>query len=92
MLLEAASQTVTYAEAPLFDFHERRTTPIPLGRPLRLKVVSRREHLELYLDEVLRLAFSRYRGLGGEVGLFIDRGRARFDAVRLRELAVDQPS
>jgi hypothetical protein len=54
-------------------------------------LVNRLEHLEVYLNDELRLAFSRYHGLGGEVGLFVDRATAHFEGVRLRELAVTRP-
>jgi hypothetical protein len=89
--LDAAEGVVFFAEAPAFDFLERRCTPIPLGVPIRLRVVSRLEHVEIYLNDELRLAFSRYRSLSGQVGLFVDRGRASFSAVRVRELDVRRP-
>lgn len=86
--LEAGEQTVSYYEAPAFDFAEKRRTPVPRRKPLHLRVVNRREHVEVYVNDDLRLAFSRYRGIGGQVGLFVDRGRARFEGIRLRTLAV----
>ncbi len=92
VLLDSVDQVVAYAEAPRFDFSERRTTPIPCGVPLHLRIVSRLEHLEVYLHDELRLAFGRYRGLGGEVGLFVDRATAHFSDLRLRELVVTRPA
>jgi len=86
--LDAKDQTVIFAEVPLFDFIEKRQTRIPTGRPIHLRVVNRLEHVEVYVDDDLRLAFSRYCGLGGTVGLFVDRGDARFSGLRLRILDV----
>ena len=82
---------VAYYEAPAFDFLEARRTPIAQGRPLRLRIVTRLEHVEIYVNDDLRLAFSRYRGIGGKVGLFVDRATATFRDVRLRTLRVAQP-
>jgi hypothetical protein len=86
-----AAGSVFYAEVPAFDFEERRVTPAPAGKPVHMRVVSRLEHIEIYIQDELRLAFSRYRGIGGEVGLFVDRGTAVFSDIRLRELRVDEP-
>jgi hypothetical protein len=88
--LESAG-TVAYGDAPMFEYEERRLTPVPAGKPIRLRLVNRREHIEVYVEDELRLALARYRGLGGEVGLFVDRGRASFAGIRLRELRVDRP-
>jgi beta-fructofuranosidase len=84
--LEPVDGVVSYYEAPAFDFVEKRRTAVPFGRPVRLRVVNRLEHVEVYVDDDLRLAFSRYRGIGGQFGLFVDRARAVFTNVRLREL------
>ena len=84
--LEPHEGVVAYYEAPAFDFTEKRRTALPLGRPVRLRIVNRIEHIEVYVDDDLRLAFSRYRGLGGQVGLFVDRGRASFTDLRFRTL------
>ena len=78
---------VAYYEAPAFDFVEARRTPIVLGKPLRLRIVNRLEHVEIYVNDDLRLAFSRYRGIGGKVGLFVDRAAATFRDVRLARLS-----
>ena len=88
--LEAAG-TVAYGDAPMFEYEERRLTPVPAGKPIHLRLVNRREHIEVFVEDELRLAIARYRGIGGEVGLFVDRGRATFADIRLRELRVDQP-
>lgn len=84
--LDAADQVVSFSEGIAFDHHERRRTPVARAVPIRLRVVSRREHVEVYVDDELRLAFTRYRALSGGVGLFVDRARARFDAIRVRTL------
>lgn len=92
VVLEAAEQAVAYYEAPAFDFVEKRRTPLPIGPPVNLRVVNRLEHVAIYVNDDLRLAFSRYRGLGREVGLFVDRARATFENLRLRSLQVDNPT
>ncbi|HEY3378489.1 MAG TPA: hypothetical protein VGL77_13440, partial [Armatimonadota bacterium] len=92
VILDAKEQSISYAELPNFVcFYEKRMTPIPIGEPMHLRVVNRLEHIEIYLNDELRLAFSRYAGLGGRVGLFIDRGHATFSDIRLRTLRVDTP-
>ncbi|MFA5206436.1 MAG: hypothetical protein WC708_18720 [Lentisphaeria bacterium] len=92
LILDAERQELVYAAQPLFDYLERRRIPVEQGRRYNLKAVSRLEHLEVYVDDVLVMAFARYRGIGGEVGLFVDRGAAVFENVRLRELAVAAPA
>lgn len=86
--VDVRAQTVMYADAPEFDFLEQRQTPVARDTWMHLRVVNRREHIEVYLNDELRLAFSRYRGIGGEVGLWIDRGRARFRNIRMREISL----
>ena len=54
-------------------------------------MVNRLEHLEVYVDDILKLAFSRYRGIGGDLGLFVESGSAVFRNLRLRELDVVAP-
>jgi hypothetical protein len=89
--LDAAEGSVFFSETPAFDYTERRQTPIKRGVPIRLRVVSRLEHIEVYVNDELRLAFSRYRALSGQVGLFVDRARAKFSDIRVRELRVTRP-
>ncbi len=89
--LEPDEGVVAYYEAPAFDFTEKRRTALPLGRPVRLRIVNRLEHIEVYVDDDLRLTFSRYRGIGGQVGLFVDRGRATFTDLRFRTLQLNPP-
>mgnify|MGYP006291518829 CR=1 FL=1 len=90
--LEAEQQAVAFYAAPAFDFAEKRQTPIARGTPIHLRVVNRLEHIEIYVNNELRLAFSRYRGIGGHVGLFVDRAQAHFDDLRLDALEVSPPS
>jgi hypothetical protein len=89
--LDVEAQCVFYAEVADFEFTERRRAEIRLGRRYHLRVVQRLEHVEIYLDEVLQLAFCRYRGMQGELGLFVDRAEAVFTRVRGRELGVERP-
>lgn len=86
--LDAGAQAVAYAEAPAFDFEEKRSLSVERGRSYHLRIVQRIEHVEVYVDHILKLAFSRYRGLGGEMGLFVDRGSAFFSEVSVRTLEV----
>ncbi len=78
---------VRYIELRTAEFLESRHAPVPVGRGFRLKVVARKEHTEIYLDDRLLTSFARYRGLGGGLGLFVDRGTALFRNCRIRELA-----
>ena len=78
---------ICYIEYSTADFLETRHAVIPADRAFRLKVVARKEHTEIYLDERLLTSFARYRGLGGGLGLFVDRGTAVFRYCRIRELA-----
>lgn len=91
VVLDAVEQTVGYYETPTFDFCEKRLQPVPRGQPIRLRIVNRLEHVEVFVNDELRLAFSRYRGIGGKVGLFVDRARAEFQDIRLRALNVNPP-
>jgi len=90
--LDAEQQQIFFAETPDFYLLEKRQTEIPLRKPINLKVVNRLEHVELYVNDGLRLAFCRYRGIGGKVGLFVDRGSATFQNIRLRSLNVVRPA
>jgi beta-fructofuranosidase len=89
--LDQAAQSVFYGQAQDFEFMESRQTPVKRDVPTRLKVVQRLEHVEIYVNDELRLAFCRYRGLGGRFGLFVDRGRAELSDIRLRQLQVKRP-
>ena len=86
--LDAEANEVFFGTTPHFDFLERRRTPIARGQKLHLRIVNRLEHLEVYLNDDLRLAFPTYRNIGGEVGLFVDRASASFSNLRLRTLNV----
>ncbi len=77
---------IRYIEHNHAAFLETRRCAIPDNTPCCLKVVSRREHLEIYLNERLMTSFARYRGVGGGIGLFVDRGCAIFHRCRVREL------
>ncbi len=79
-------------EAPAFEWSEKRQISLARQTPLHLRIVNRLEHVEVYVNDELRLAFSRYRGLGGQVGSWVDRGEARFGGLRLRALGVTRPS
>lgn len=78
---------IRYIEYSAAEFLETRHAVIPTNRAFHLKVVVRREHTEIYLDDRLLTSFARYRGLGGGLGLFVDRGTAIFRYCRIRELA-----
>lgn len=86
--IDAAEKVVLFAEAPDFDFTERRQATIHIGGTYHLRVVQRLEHIEVYLDEVLKLAFPHYRCIAGQLGLFVDRGRCAFSKVRIDTLEV----
>ncbi len=88
--LDAECSEVYFATTPHFDFMERRRTPIQRGTRLHLRIVNRLEHVEVYLDDEMRLSFPTYQNIGGEVGLFIDRAQAYFANVRLRTLNVNR--
>ncbi len=91
VVVEPSEQAVAYYELPSFEFSEKRLTPIPLNEAVHLRVVHRLEHIEVYVNDDLRLAFSRYRGIGGSTGLFVDRVKAVFEKTRLRSLDIRRP-
>ncbi len=91
LMLDAREQAVHFEAHPWCDFIEKRQAAITQHRPYRLRVVNRLEHLEVYVDDILKLAFSRYRGIGGDLGLFVESGSAVFRNLRLRELNVVAP-
>jgi hypothetical protein len=88
--LDAAEQCVFYGETMGFEFMEKRQSKIFYGRTVHLRIVNRLEHVEVYLNDKLKLAFSRYRGIGGHIGLFVDRAKAVFENVRFRTLDVSR--
>ena len=90
--LDAQEQTVFFAQGPSFDFMEKRQTGVVCGKKTHVRIVQRLEHLEVYVDDVLKIAFSRYRGIGGKLGLFVDRGKAVFTEVRVSSLRVTRPT
>jgi beta-fructofuranosidase len=92
VVMEPDDQVVAFYSAPAFDFSEKRLTVIQRDTPIHLRIVNRLEHMEIYVDDALRLAFSWYAGIGGDVGLFVDRGRASFENIRFRELNVTRPT
>jgi hypothetical protein len=92
VVLDVERQVIEYQEEADFDiYRETRLAPVRCGAPMRLRVVLRGEHIEAYLDDVLYLAFPRYRYRQGGFGLLIDRTLARFRDFRVRRLDVTQP-
>jgi len=92
VLLDADRKVIEYQEDGCFDiFREIRQAPVSIGKPMLLRVVLRGEHIEVYLDNVLFLAFPRYRYLDGKFGLLIDRSRSSFRNFRVVRLAVNIP-
>lgn len=89
--LDAKNQYITVADIPLFNNQQNRVAKIQRDQTHHLRIVQRREHIEVYLDDVLKLAFCHYQTIKGGLGLFVDRGEAAFSDVRVRSLRVDQP-
>ena len=86
--MDAIEQSVFYGETMGFNFVEKRLSKITVDQPVHLAIINRLEHVEVYLDDELKLAFSRYLGIGGHIGLFVDRAKARFENIRFRVLNV----
>jgi beta-fructofuranosidase len=86
--IDAAENVVFFAETPNFDFMEKRRATVERGGVYRLRVVQRLEHIEIYLDDILKLAFCRYHAIEGKLGLFVDRGRCVFSDARIRSLDI----
>ena len=84
--LDAKEQTVFFATIPQFDFSEKRSVKIEQNKSYHLRVVNRLEHIEVYIDNKLLLTFNRYKEIGGDIGLFVDSGKASFANLRLMEL------
>ena len=93
IVLDAQRGLIEYEDNLSFDsFRERRQAPIATGRPMHLRIVTRGEHIEAYLDDVLYLAFPRYLFMDyRRFGLFVDRSRATFRNLRARSLDVLVP-
>ena len=91
VMLDTHEREVVFSEVPAFEFSQRRRVGLERSRTYHLRVVQRLEHIEIYLDHALKLAFPRYKGLGGGFGLFVDRGMARFSGVVLHSLEVSPP-
>lgn len=85
--LDSEQNNVFFAHSPFLDFVEKRNMEVEQNRKYHLRVVNRLEFVEIYVDNALKLTFNRYKGVGGGVGLFVDRGTVIFYNVRLRELA-----
>ena len=90
--LDCERKLLQYLEHRWTEFDERRMVAFEPDRPYRLKLVSRLEHTEVYIDDILLMCFARYRNLGAGLGLFVDRGCAVFDSIRVRELAIQHQS
>lgn len=85
--LDRAMQAVVFSELSVPAFVEQRRYVLAEGQTVKLRIVQRREFVELYVNDELKLAFTRYRNALGGVGLFIDRADAAFANLRLRTLA-----
>jgi hypothetical protein len=72
---------------PVPIFVEQRHYVLAAGQTVKLRIVQRREFVELYVNDELKLAFTRYRNAQGRVGLCVDRADATFANLRLRTLA-----
>jgi len=91
LMLDADDQSVHYEAHPWCDFEEKRRFKIEQNHNYHLRIVNRMEHIECYVDDVMVLSFCRYRGIGGDMGLFVESGHAVFRNLRLRQLDVIPP-
>ena len=93
IVLDAQRGLIEYEDDTGFHaFRERRQAPVAIGKPMHLRLVTRGEHIEAYLDDVLYLAFPRYIFMDyRRFGLFVDRSRATFRDLRARTLNVTVP-
>ena len=92
VLLDAVRNVIEYQEDSCFDiYREIRQAPVLNDRAMHLRVVLRGEHIEAYLDNVLYLAFPRYKYLDGQFGLIVDRSKSSFKNFRVVRLAVNIP-
>ena len=79
-------QAVFFSELPSPLFVEQRHCAITEGQTVKLRIVQRREFVEVYIHDELKLAFARYRNALGGIGLCVDRVDATFANLRLRTL------
>jgi hypothetical protein len=92
ILLDTAHTVIEYQEDSCFEvYREIRQAPILNGSAMHLRVVLRGEHIEAYLNNILYLAFPRYKYLDGQFGLIVDRSKSSFRNFRVVRLAVNIP-
>lgn len=85
VLLDARDGFVEYTRLRQFPLVERRAHRIERGRTYRLSVVMAGDKYMAYLDDELILQFSEDKYPEGICALFVERGAARFDGLRLSE-------
>ena len=87
--LDLEQQEIHYAEPPSFGFLHSRKARLEQDREYQLRVVAWGPQIEVYLDDVLLLQFARDATKEGQLGLFVDRGRAAFSDIVAHSLNVE---
>ncbi|MCX5919446.1 MAG: hypothetical protein NTX30_22580 [Deltaproteobacteria bacterium] len=88
VFLDAEEQKVVCADLPSFASTQKRRLMVKPGQAYNLKLVLLGAQIELFIDDVLVLQFGQ-RPRRGRVGLFVDRGEAVIDALRVTRLIVN---
>ncbi len=76
--LDFDQQCVTFTDLPMLDRLEARRLPVRFGRDYHIRIITKSEFCEVYVDDVLLLNFVRYQPQSGRLGLYIEAGRGTF--------------
>jgi hypothetical protein len=92
--IDSRDQCVFFSNNRSFENLLKRKVKIEHDREYLLRVITKNEQVELYLDDVLMLQFGTLISeketnppLNGKLGLFVDRGRARFTKISASQLS-----
>lgn len=87
--LDYEQQSVEFLDLPLLGRVRAKHVRLEQGQERTLKVVGKREFLEVYLDEEYMFSVSRYGRRSGRFGLAVDSANASFRDVRAVALKVE---
>jgi len=88
VLLDHARQCVMFTDLPWMFQLEARRVHLEHDRTYHLRIISKAEFFEVYLDDALALNFVRYQPAKGRFGLYVEAGEGSFSDLRAVGLKV----
>lgn len=88
VVMDYRQQNITFTNLPWMFRLDARQVRLEHGRTYHLRVISKGDFFEVYLDDVLVLNFVRYQPANGRLGFYIEAGEGSFSKISATSLIV----